>query len=197
MYVQVFIASCSGCARLSLQTGLPLVHIDVATDAAHAIRRLNAVEHASGVRVPNLFQPIGHDRGWDDWDLFDYAPGPWCTGMGARPVGVRAVEGRLLVTLPADVTPGEYREEMQAALRHLRLHEVTSEMAFMEARCDAMLEYVVQPRYTWNAEERTFRGAKRVDDIYAVDPAEHPWRLFWIAVAARAAVIDGAATPWR
>lgn len=86
---------------------------------------------------------------------------------GARPDGVRAVEGRLLVSLPAEMPIAEFREELQAALRHLRLHEVTSEMAYMEARSDACLEYVV-------------------------DPAEAPWRLFWVVVAARLAAIEGA-----
>ena len=188
--VQVFVASCTGCAHLSGEIGLPLVHVDVAFDAADAIRRLNAAQYGSGVRVPSLFQPIGHDRGWCDWDLFAYAPGPWRAGMGARPDGVRAVEGSLLVSLPADVTLGEYREELQAALRHLRLHEVTSQMAFMEARSDALLDYVVQPRYAWNARDGGFRGARRIDDLYVFDPAERPWSLFWTVVAARSAVIE-------
>ena len=195
--VQVFVAACSGSARLSDEIGVPIVHVDAALDAACAIRRLNAVDYGSGVRVPNLFQPIGHDRGWADWGQFEYAPGPWRRGMGARPDGVRAVEGRLVVSLPSDATLGEFREELQAGLRHLRLHEVTSEMAYMEARSDDLLEYVVQPRYAWNTRDRGFRGARRIDDLYVLDPAERPWRLFWIVVAARAAVVDGAPTSWR
>ena len=187
--VQVIVAACSGSAGLSESIGLPVVHIDAVADAGAAIRRLNQREHASGVRVPNLFQPIGFDRGWTDWGLFDYAPGPWRRSMGARPQGVRVAAGRLLVSLPPDVTPADFREELQAALRHLRLHEVTSGMAYMEARNDACLEYVVQPRYTPHAGAREFRGARRVDDLYVFDPAEAPWRLFWTVVAARSVVI--------
>ena len=191
-FVQVFVAACSGSATLSGSIALPIVHVDAAMDVEAAIRRLNEREHGSGVREPDLFQPIGFDRGWADWRLFDYAPGPWRKGMGARPDGVRAVEGRLLVSLPAEVPIAEFREELQAALRHLRLHEVTSEMAYMEARSDACLEYVVEPRYTWNPRDRGFRGARRVDDLYVLDPAEAPWRLFWVVVAARLAAIEGA-----
>ena len=194
---QVFVAACSGSARLSDEIGLPLVHVDAVVDAAESIRRLNAVDYGSGVRVPHLFQPIGHDPGWADWGLFEYAPGPWRRGMGARPEGVRAVEGRLVVSLPTDITLGEFREELQGALRHLRLHDVTSQMDFMAARSDVLADYVVQPRYAWNPRDGGFRGAKRVDDLYVLDPAERPWRLFWVAVAARAAVVDGAPTPWR
>ena len=191
-FVQVFAAACTGSARLSGAIALPVVHIDVAFDAAAAIRRLNEREHGAGVRVPALFQPIGFDAGWSDWKLFDYEPGRWRQGMGARPDGVRAVEGRILVSLPADVPIAEFREELQAGLRHLRLHEVTSAMDYMEARSDALLEYTVQPRYTWNPRDRGFRGAKRCDDIYVLDPAEVPWRLFWIVVAARLVAIEGA-----
>ncbi len=195
--VQVFVAACTGSATLMGSIGLPIVHVDVAIDAAAAIRRLNQREHGSGVRVSNLFQPIGFDSGWSDWGFFDYRPGPWRRGMGARPEGVRAVEGRLEIHLPCDVAITEFREELQAGLRHLRLHEVTSEMSYMEARSDACQEYIVEPRYTWNPRDQDFRGATRVNDIYVLDPAERPWRLFWIVVAARAAVIDGASTSWR
>lgn len=191
---QVFVAACTGSALLSGSIGLPIVHVDVAVDAAAAIRRLNDREYASGVRVPDLFQPVGFDANWDDWALFDYHPGPWRQSMGARPEGVRAVGGRLLISLPPDVTIMEFREELQAALRHLRLHEVTSEMTYMEARNDACLAYVVQPRYTWNPRDRGFRGAKRVDDLYVLDPAERPWRLFWTVVAARLAALEGMRT---
>ena len=122
-FVQVFVAACSGSATLSGSIALPIVHVDAAMDAEAAICRLNEREHGSGVCEPDLFQPIRFDRGWADWRLFDYAPGPLRKGMGARPDGVRAVEGRLLVSLPAEVPIAEFREELQAALRHLRLHD--------------------------------------------------------------------------
>ena len=189
-FVQVFVASCTGCVRLSGEIGLPLAHIDVALDAAHAIRRLNAAEYGSGVRVPNLFQPIGFDRGWRDWDMFDYAPGPWPSGQ-ARPGGLRVVEGRICVALPSGVTLADLRGQLRTALGHLRLQEVTTEMVWMEARNDACLDYVVQPRYTPNPETGDFRGARRVDDLYVLDPAERPWRLFWSVVSARLAAVEG------
>ncbi len=190
-FVQVFVAACSGSMRLSGSIGLPIVHVDATTDAAAAVRRLDEREHGSGVRVGAMFQPIGHDAGWTDWRLFDYAPGPWRQGMGARPDGVRAVEGRLLVSLPKQVPIAEFREELQAGLRHLRLHEVTSAMDYLAARSDACLEYLVEPRYSWDPHVRGFHGARRCDDLYVLDPAEVPWRLFWIVVAARLAAIEG------
>ncbi len=189
--VEVFAAACNGSARLSEEIGLPLVHVDVAPDAERAIRRLNTLDYGGGVRVPDLFQPIGFDPGWSTWRLFEYAPGAWRRGMGVRPRGVVIGDGRMRVSLPPDVVV-EFREELQAALRHLRLHEVTSEMAYMQARNDACLEYVVEPRYTQHPETRDFRGARRVDDLYVLDPAEAPWRLFWTVVAARLAVIGEA-----
>ena len=189
MRVQVFVAACSGSAKLSSSIGLPIVHVDATMDAAASIRRLNEREHASGVRVPAMFQPVGFDVGWTDWGLFDYRPGPWRQGMAARPDGVRAVDGRLVVDLPLHVTLAEFREELQAGLRHLRLQEVTSEASYMTARNDACLEYLVQPRYTPDL-DRGFRRARRVDDLYVYDPAESPSRLYWIVVAARAAFTE-------
>ena len=188
--VEVIVAACSGSARLAETIGLPIVHVDVVRDARSAIHRLNEREYASGVRAPECFQPILFDRGWADWGLFRYDPGPWRRSMGSRPVGVRISDGRLLVSLPPEVAQAEFREEVQAALRHLRLQDVTSGMAYMEARSEACLEYTVQPRYTQHPVTRDFRGARRVDDLYVLDPAETPWRLFWIVVAARLATID-------
>ena len=187
----VFVASCSGCARLSGEIGLPLVHVDVAADVDQAVLLLNRKEHAAGVRVPNLFQPIGFDRGWGDWAMYDYSPGPWPRGQ-ARPSGVRVVEGEIRVLLPSGVTLADLRGQLRTALRHLRLQEVTSAMAWMEARNAECLEYVVQPRYTSGSGTREFRGARRVDDLYVLDPAERPWRLFWSVVSARLAAIEGA-----
>ena len=189
--VEVIVAACSGSAKLSETIGLPVVHIDAVRDANVAIRRLNEREYASGVRVERIFQPLGFDRGWVDWGLFHYEPGLWKRGMGTRPDGVRVSRGRLMVALPPGVLLAEFREELKAALRHLRLHEVTSGMAYMEARSEACLEYTVHPRYTPNPATRDFQGASRVDDLYVLDPAEAPWRLFWTVVTARLATING------
>ncbi len=191
-HVQVFVAACSGSAKLSDAIGLPVVHVDATTDAAASLRRLSEREYASGVRVPGSFQPILFDGGWSDWRQFDYRTGPWRQAMGARPDGVRVAAGRIEVALAPTVTLAEFREELQAGLRHLRLQEVTSEMTYMEARNDALLPYVVQPRYT-PAVDRGFRRASRVDDLYVYDPAEAPWRLFWAVVAARAAFAEACA----
>ena len=190
---QVFVAACSGSAKLSEAIGLPLVHVDATTDAIASVRRLNERQHASGVRVPEMFQPILFDGGWSDWDVVDCRPGPWRRGMALLPDGVRTVAGRLEVDLPPTVTLAEFREELQAGLRHLRLQEVTSEMSYMEARNDALLPYLVQPRYAPNPVDRGFRRARRVDDLYVYDPAESPWALYWIAVAARAAFAEACA----
>ncbi len=190
-YVHVFVACCTGLTRLSGEIGLPLVHVGVALDVAHAVQRLNTTEHGAGVRIANLFQPIGFDSGWADWAMYDYTPGSWPRGQ-ARPRGVRTVEGRIAVALPAGVTLADLAGQLRAALRHLRLHEVTSSMAWMEARSDACLEYMVEPRYTPNPRTGDFRGASRVDDIYVVDPAERAWLLFWSVVSARLAAIEGA-----
>ncbi len=127
----VFVASCSGCARLSGEIGLPLVHVDVAADVDLAVRLLNRKEHAAGVRVPNLFQPIGFDRGWGDWAVYDYSPCPWPRGQ-SRPSGVRVAEGRICVGLPSGVTLADLRGQLRTALRHLRLQEVTSAMAWLK-----------------------------------------------------------------
>ena len=188
-HVYVFVASCTGCAGLSGEIGLPLVHVDVAVDVARAVRLLNSTEYAAGVRVGRLFQPIGFDSGWNDWSLFDYAPGPWPSGQ-ERPRGIRVVEGLIEVALPSGVTAADLRGQLRTALRHLRLHEVTSAMGWMEARCEASLEYMVEPRYTQNPDTGDFRGASRVDDVYVLDPAEGPWRLFWSVVSARLAAIE-------
>ena len=190
-HAQVFVASCTGLARLSGEIGLPLVHVDVAMDAAQAIRVLNRTEHGSGVRAPGFCQPIAFDAGWTDWSTFDYAPGPWPRDQ-ARPRGVRVAEGRISVVLPASVTLAELRAQLRAALRHLRLQEVTSAMSFMEARSEACLDYVVQPRYTPNPATRDFRGAVRVDDLYVLDPADRPWRFLWSVVSARLAAMESA-----
>ena len=187
----VFVASCTGCMRLSGEIGLPLVHVDAALDSAQAVRVLNRTEHGAGVRAPGFCQPVAFDGGWSDWSMFDYAPGPWPGGQ-ARPRGVRVVEGRIAVALPAGVTLADLRGQLRGALRHLRLHEVTSAMAWMEARSEACLDYLVEPRYTANPETRDFRGAVRTDDIYVLDPAERPWLLYWIVVSARLAAIEGA-----
>ena len=190
-HVQVFVASCTGLARLSGEIGLPLVHVDVAMDAARAVRALNATEHGAGVRAAGFCQPLVFDGGWTDWGTFDYAPGPWPRGQ-ARPRGLRVVEGRIHVALPPGATLADLRGQLRSALRHLRLHEVTSGMAWMEARSEACLDYMVEPRYTPNPETRDFRGASRADDLYVLDPAERPWALYWAVVSARLAAIEGA-----
>ena len=51
----VFAAACTGSARLSGTTGLPLVHVGVTRDRAAAIRRLNETAHGSGVRWQRSF----------------------------------------------------------------------------------------------------------------------------------------------
>ena len=64
-------------------------------------------------------------------------------------------------------------------------------MAWMEARSEACLNYMVEPRYTPNPETRDFRGGLRCDDLYVLDPAERPWLLYWTVVSARLAAIEG------
>ncbi len=105
-HVQVFVAACSGSAKLSETIGLPVVHVDATMDAVAAIRRLNEREYASGVRVPAMFQPILFDCGWTDWAKFDYRTGPWRQAMGVRPDGVRVVDGRIEVALAPTAVAG-------------------------------------------------------------------------------------------
>jgi hypothetical protein len=188
--VTVFVAACSGSARLSQEVGLPVVHVDASFDPEASIRRLNAREHGSGVRVPNLFQPIGFDCGWSDWNLFAYEHGPFPNGS-ERPDGVRAQGGRILVSLPAGAVASEFCEHLHAALRHRRFQDVTISMPYLEARSADLADYVVHPRYTPNEETRGFRGATVCHDLYVIDPAEDPWSLLWAVVGARMAAIQG------
>lgn len=187
---QVFVAACSGSATLSEEIGLPIVHVDVALDPKAAMKRLNAREHGSGVRADRMFQPILFDGGWSSWSLFHYEADSWPIRSG-RPEGVRAIEGSILVSLPPPTPLSEFREQLHAALRHLRLQEVTSTMAYLEARSALLADYVVHPRYTPNPVDRGFRGASICNDLYVLDPAEDPWSLFWTVVAARLAAIEG------
>ena len=187
--VYVYQAVCSGSVALGGEIGLPIRHVDAGIDVAGAISRLSEREHGAGARVPRMFQPIGFDFGWDDWRLVEYAPGRRPRSPKVpRPDGVRIVEGRIAVTLPAGVALDGFRERLAAELSRIRLQEVTSSMAYMEARSDACLDYVVEPRYTHDPVTRDFRGALRVDDLYVIDPAD-PWRLFRAVVAARLAAI--------
>lgn len=186
----VFAATCSGCARLSGEIDLPLLHVDVAVDVADALRALNAKEHGAGFRVDRMFQPILFDGGWSDWRMLDQSPGRW-PNTHERPHGLRVVEGRIAVSLPVGVTLADLRGHLRGALAHLRVHDVASGMAYMESRSDECLPYVVHPRYTPGSATRDFRGARRVDDIYVLDLVAAPWRLFWAAVSARLAAIEG------
>ena len=69
--VEILVAACSGSMRLSGEIGLPLVHVDAVRGCAEATAALRAAEHASGVRMPALFQPIDFHGGWDDWGTVD------------------------------------------------------------------------------------------------------------------------------
>ncbi len=110
---------------------------------------------------------------------------------------MQIVGGCLQVHLPVGGTLGEFRAQLAGALRHMRLQEVTIQPSFLEARCDAMAELVVHPRYTPpRAAEHDHRDARIAEDIYAIDPAEDAGRLFWLVVAARAAAMEGR-SPWR
>ncbi len=195
LLVRVFAAACTGTARLSGEIGVPLVLIDTAVDPEAAIAQLNRRRHGCAVRWPASFQPLYIEEGWSDWAAFrlenDAEP------LAAALLGVQLVEGCLQVHLPVGGTLGEFRAQLAGALRHMRLQEVTIQPAFLEARCDAMAELVVHPRYTpARAAEFDHRDARIAEDIYAIDPAEDAGRLFWLVVAARAAAMEGR-SPWR
>ena len=105
--VQVIVAACSGSAGLSESIGLPVVHIDAVADAGG--RDPPVEPKGARLRRPRP-EPVPADRlrsrGGPTGASSTTRPAPWRRSMGARPQGVRVAAGRLLVSLPPDVTPG-------------------------------------------------------------------------------------------
>ena len=193
--VEVFAAACSGSIKLSGLAGLPLVHIDASLDAAASIRALNERHHGSAVLLPDFFQPLVVEAGWSDWAIFEIDAGAGSPGLSN--VGVEISEGLIVASLPPGTTLPEFREQLHASLRHLRLQEAVIQTPFLKARSDACMNYAFHPRYTLREPTADFRGAALCRDLYAFDPADLGWRLGWIVVAARLAATGGKRPLWR
>lgn len=190
----VLMAACSGSARLSAATGLPLIHISVTRDREATLRRMNETAHGSAVRWPRSFQPLAFESGWDSWAAFRLE----ATRL-ARPAppGVLFVDGAIAVELPDETVLQEFAAELSAALRHLRLQEAVIRPGFLEelSAADPFADVCVHPRYTPRS-PFDFRDAALVTDLFAFDPAEDVWRLAWLAAAARLAACEGQGVQW-
>ena len=192
---EVVIASCTGLARLSGDIGLPPVHVDAALDADAAGRSLHTTQHGCAVPWPGSFQPLLIEPGWADWALFPLEPQE---NAGADATSNLCIaDGRLRVLLPDYVPLDEFRGQLAATLRYLRLQEVTMRTDFLERRSDELADLVVHPRYTPpRAADHDHRDAVLLQDLYVLDPIEVSARLLWLVTAARAATIEGPSA-WR
>ncbi len=191
-HVHVFVASCTGCARLSGEIGLPLVHVDVATDVAQAVRLLNgpSTAPASGSRTcssrsaSTAAGPIGR--------CSTYAPGPWPRGQ-ARPPGVRVVEGRIAVVAACRRDahrPARAAAHRAAAPAAARGHERDG----LDGGAQRGLPRLrgASPGTRPTRKRATSAAPAGWTTSTSLDPAERPWRLFWSVVSARLAAIEGA-----
>ncbi len=191
----VFAAACTGLARLSATTGLPLVHVGVTQDVGRALDRLNLTAHASAVRWQRSFQPLDVEPHWDDWACFEMEEDD---RSRAVPGGLRLRDGCIVVPLPAQTLLAEFTAQLSAAMRHLRLQDAAIRPGYLEARSEAdpFGDVVVHPRYTLRRPHE-FRRASLVTDLFALDPAEDSAKLAWFAAAARLQACEGSRAPWR
>ena len=192
----VFAASCTGLQRLSEEVGRPLCLVDAVLDVEEAIHGLSRHHHGSGVRRSGRFRPFNLQCGWNDWSRFNLGS----HGLSSTSLEASVQDGCIVVPLPDGLTVPEYRCQLAGALRHLRLQEVTISAAYLQERCEACAEMVVHPRYTvpgLAAAHGDFSGAALCKDLYAIDAAQHARRIYWIAVAARAAAGESRSTFWR
>ena len=175
----VFAGVSTGLARLSCDLDIPVVHVDVAIDAALAIRHLNRVRHGSGVLWPGGLFPIRFDKGWGDWSIFPLERAP---GKPPMPHGLCFAEGLLEVPLPDGSTLPEFREQLSGSMRHLRIEELARSPRWVNDRSRRGEDLVCHPRYTSAAEDCL--DADLVRDLYAINPLECSERVLWLATSA-------------
>ena len=186
----VMACACGGSNLLSGRLGLPVVHVAAVRDADVALRRLNARSHANVTRGRGARRPPLREPGWRDWDVVPMEAQPAAEGAP----GVRFRDGFIAVALPAGTTLAEFASSLSGALRHLRVQDAVLHPTY---RGDLVRAPVAPARYSAASRAGGRRGLELVTDLYALDPVEHPWRLYWLVVAAQLAVCAPARPAWR
>ena len=169
--------------RIGDNIGRPVVLCSVATDAEVAVADLNRRHYGEATLWPGSFQPLEPQRGWDDWSIYHLEAVP--DEMESKSYGVSVEDGLIRFPLPELTHVAEVRETVAGALTHLRFHDVVRHPAWLERRSDEdpLAGILIHPRYHL-PDRRSFRGAKIVNDIYALDPTDRLINLLWQIVAA-------------
>lgn len=177
--IEIFAAASSGCIELSRSIGLPLACVRASNDAQSALDAMNEASHAGAALWHDGFQPFEPQRGWRDWRFVPFGFDDVASD------GMRLLEGRLRLDLPAHVPIAGFEASLHAELARIGLAAVTTSPSWLIARSDAGKPLLVPARYTMSDENDFRAGAVRVDDIFALDPSSHSALVARLAARAR------------
>lgn len=165
--LEVFAATCPGCAKLERTIGLPVTCIKVASDATASIEAMNEAAYGGWTLWPDGLWPLVAEDGWSDWRVIPVGK------LDALSRTIPHVEGRFSVDVPVNVSVAGFEAALAHEFRRLELREITTMARWVFEQSDAGRPIIVAPRYTLRDQKNGGVGASRVDNLFVIDPVQH------------------------